>query len=117
MVARRESGTLAWCDSARGVTTADATDTTLPCAPTAGHQRPGLRKQLVRAAVQRTGPHVSSMGKSKMEGSDDPHLERAQRDRPCEQSEETFVNSAGKALYTIVVADYRACGVTAKPPG
>ena len=39
------------------------------------------------------------------------------RDRPCDLSEQTFVNSAGKALYTIVVADYRNCGVSAKPAG
>ncbi|MEO8506638.1 MAG: glycosyltransferase family 39 protein [Betaproteobacteria bacterium] len=39
-----------------------------------------------------------------------------ERDRPCERSEETFVNAAGRPLYTIIVADYRECGVTARPP-
>ncbi len=33
-------------------------------------------------------------------------------DRPCQKSEEGFVNAAGKPLYTIVVADYKNC---AKP--
>ncbi len=40
-----------------------------------------------------------------------------ERDRPCERSAETFVNAAGRPIYEIVVADYRNCGVTAKPPG
>ena len=39
------------------------------------------------------------------------------RDRPCSRSDETIVNAAGKPLYVIVVADYRTCGETAKPPG
>lgn len=30
-----------------------------------------------------------------------------ERDKPCETSEERFVNAAGKPLFTIVVADYR----------
>lgn len=34
------------------------------------------------------------------------------RDRPCDKREETFVNAAGKPLYTIVVADYRNCAAT-----
>jgi len=37
------------------------------------------------------------------------------RDQPCSRSDETIVNAAGKPLYVIVVADYRTCGVTAKP--
>jgi Dolichyl-phosphate-mannose-protein mannosyltransferase len=38
------------------------------------------------------------------------------RDQPCSRTDETIVNAAGKPLYVIVVADYRTCGVTAKPP-
>ena len=38
------------------------------------------------------------------------------RDQPCERTDETITNAAGKPLYVIVVADYRTCGVTAKPP-
>lgn len=38
------------------------------------------------------------------------------RDTPCQRNEETFVNAAGKPLYTIVVADYRNCYVPARPP-
>jgi hypothetical protein len=30
-------------------------------------------------------------------------------DKPCKVAEETFVNAAGKPLYTIVVADYKGC--------
>ena len=30
-------------------------------------------------------------------------------DKPCETSEERFVNAAGKPLYTIVIADYKNC--------
>lgn len=31
------------------------------------------------------------------------------RDKPCETSEQSFANAAGKPLFTIVVADYRKC--------
>jgi len=31
------------------------------------------------------------------------------RERPCDVKEETFVNAAGRPLYTIVVADFRGC--------
>jgi hypothetical protein len=30
-------------------------------------------------------------------------------DKPCQRAEETFVNAAGKPLYTIVIADYKRC--------
>ena len=33
------------------------------------------------------------------------------RDKPCRRCEERFVNAAGKPLYTIVVADYKKCGL------
>jgi hypothetical protein len=40
-----------------------------------------------------------------------------ERDRPCQRDEETIVNSAGRPLYTVVIADYRDCGTTVRPPG
>ncbi|MCC7326914.1 MAG: glycosyltransferase family 39 protein [Burkholderiales bacterium] len=37
------------------------------------------------------------------------------REHPCKASEENIINTAGKPLYTIVVADYRDCGTTELP--
>jgi hypothetical protein len=80
-------------------------------------ERDDLRKSVAEHLHGRTVAFVLHAPKSTV-------LDRARerldallaRDQPCSRSDETIVNAAGKPLYVIVVADYRTCGVTAKPP-
>ena len=76
---------------------------------------PDLERADLRAAVADhvTGKRVAfvlhSPGFSVFSGARQRLDALLARERPCATREETFVNAAGKPLYTIVVADFRGC--------